>query len=1176
MPLRMVLGRSGSGKTRRCFEEIAAKLKAEPDGPPLILLTPDQMTFDAELAFTNRPDLSGMTRLDVYSFSRFALRVLERTGGAARKHLNAVGISMLLRKIIEGHKGELRVFQKAADQNGFYGLLQETLSEFKRYCLSPNDLEAAADRAGADPLLKDKLHDLKIIYAELEEALVGKYVESDDYLTLAASKIPEWTELKDAEVWVDGFESFTPQELGVLAALMKQTKRVTVTLTLDRLYEGKAPSDLTLFRRTAKTCVKLMALCREEGVETEEPVFCEGSERFRSPALAHLERHFERRPIPAGPSDGAIRIFEAANRREEIEAVAREILRLVREEGYRYRDISVLVRDLAVYRDLLESLFADYGIPVFIDQKRSMQHHPLIELIRSSLDVILQNWRYEPVFRAFKTDLMFPEGEDLRALREHVDQLENYVLAFGIHGDRWKTKEPWIYRAYRGLQEEDVPQSEAERAYQKRLNHWRWLLASPLIAFEKNMRRAKTVREKAAELYRYLEGLAVPEKIEALRDQAEREGRLDEAREHAQAWKAVLDCLDQLVEAAGDEEMSLERFRNVLETGLDALRFALVPPALDHVLVGSLDRTRAAAVRIAFIMGVNDGVLPAKPREAGLFSDEEREALEAADVELAPSGREQLLGEEYLIYRAVTAPSEKLYLTYPLASEDGTTLLPSPVIARLERFFADLPTVYVSGEPHEVPENEQADYIVPSARTIGHIARQLRRGERGYPVSELWWAAYNWFIRSPEWRDRTVRVLGSRFYENKAERLPHDVAGELYGRRIRASVSRMEMFNACPFAHFSSYGLRLKEREIYRLEAPDIGQLFHAALKLMTERLTANNRDWSDLSKEACETLATEVVEKLAPGLQRQILLSSARFHYLKRKLRDTVVRAAWTLARHAKASGFSPVGLELPFGPNEPLPPLTFQLPNGVTLEIVGRIDRVDKGESRRGLVLRIIDYKSGAKYLSLAEIYYGLALQMLAYLDVVITHAKLWLGEEAEPAGVLYFHVHNPMLNEAEKPTDDELEEKLLKAFKMKGLLLADEEVIRLMDAELQTGDSAIIPVGFKKDGTLKKYSSVASGDQFRLLRGHVREVMKKVGEAITDGVIDIAPYKMEARTPCQYCAFKPVCQFDPAQAANAYRVLKNEDDDRIYEKMAGKEEGGDRDDGTTRQAEEQPMDR
>ncbi|MFC7391836.1 helicase-exonuclease AddAB subunit AddB [Scopulibacillus cellulosilyticus] len=1156
MSLRFILGRAGTGKTKYCFEEVRNVLRQTPDGPPLIYIVPDQMTFETEYEIAKTPDLKGMTRFNVYSFSRLALRVLQQAGGITRYHLNRSGMMMVIRKIIEHHKDELRVFQKASEQKGFYDVLHTTITEFKQYCLTPGDLyrkyerlEEAAGESG-EKLLKDKLYDMQFIYTQLENALLNKYVDSEDYLKLFIEKADQTTFFQDAEVWIDGFDSFTPREIEALVMLMKQAKHVTVTLTVDRAYDDIHPGELSLFRKTAQTYRQIRQSATDHSINIQEPVLLNESIRFNEPALNHLEKYYERRPAAEAYSGQAICLSEAVNRREEIEQAARDVLRLVRDEGLRYRDIAVLVRDLSIYHELTETIFKDYQIPVFIDQKRPMRHHSLIEFIRSAIDVIQQNWRYEPVFRCIKTDLIFPFDADLHQMREQMDGLENYCISYGIYGGAWKQNKPWQYRQYRGLREKETKQTDEELDYQKEINRLRELIREPLLEFESDMKAAKTILDKCTVLYEFLLGLSVPEKIERLRNQAEASGRLDEAREHDQVWGALMDCLDQFVEAAGSEEMSLEIFAKVLDTGLDSLHFSLVPPALDQVLVGSIDRTRLSNTKAVFILGANEGILPAKPDEDHVFSDEDRQLLEDYGIHLAEGTRSQILDEEFLIYRAMTSASDKLFISYPLAAEDGQSLMASPLIGRLKSIFPDINVRFIPAEPHEVIEEKQLNFVTTPGKTIGRLASQIRQWDKGYPVADLWWDVYNWYTESDQWSRKSRNILSSLFYQNQ-ERLNPDTAKSLFGTTIRASVSRMELFNACPFAQFASYGLRLKEREVYRLEAPDIGELFHSAIKLMTEALMKDKRSWADVSVSECEEMAFNTVNRLAPKLQREILLSSHRHQYLQHKLEQVIIRAAKVMRQHAMVSGFSPVGLELPFGPKQPIPPLTFELPNGCRMELAGRIDRVDKGEGNTGMLLRIIDYKSSAKDLSLTDIYFGLALQMITYLDVILTFAKDWLGAEATPAGVLYFHVHNPMLNETKKLTESDLEYELMKQFKMRGLILADEEVAKLMDQSMAS-KSDILPVSLKKDGGFMKYSSVADDESFQTLRRYVRQVIIAAGTSITEGNIRISPYKLKDKTPCQYCSFKSVCQFDQSQNDNNYRQLRKENDEDILRKM------------------------
>ncbi|WP_085521814.1 helicase-exonuclease AddAB subunit AddB [Tuberibacillus sp. Marseille-P3662] len=1164
MALRLLIGRSGTGKTQQVHKEIIAELKQRPQGKPLILIVPDQMTFATEYDIATAAGLGGTTRLHVLSFSRLALRVLQETGGATRQHLSQVGLSMLLRRLVEKRSDELRIFQRAGEQKGFYDILRQSIAEFKRYCLSADDVfqqykQLETMERQDEVLTKDKLHDLQLIYTDFEQALLDKYVDSEDYLNLLARQLPKSQWLKDVDVWMDGFDQLIPQEQEVVQALLETASDVAVTLTMDTHGLHSGAGEMSLFQKPVQTYQQLQQLAVASGVTAREPEMFTDPRRFRQQALAHLEQNYEKRPAPEAAAGPAIRMTETVNRREEVEQTAREILKLVREESYCYRDITVLTRDLTLYYDLVDSIFQDYEIPVFLDQKRPMHHHPLIEFIRSALDVIQQNWRYEAVFRCVKTDLLFSTDADWSVEREKMDQLENYVIGFGVHGSQWRSSEPWIYREYRGLREEDIPQSKEEKQHQYKLNQWREIVRRPLMQLEKDLSKAKTVIDKCTVLYQFLETMNIPEKIESLRNRAEEAGRLDEAREHDQVWRTVLDCLDQLVETGSDDALSLEVFINVLDTGLDSLTFALVPPALDQVLVGSMDRTRMSGAKAVFIVGANEGLLPMTPTEDHILNDDDRAVLETYEFNIEETSRDQLLQEEYMIYKAFAAPSERLVISYPLATENGDALMPSTVINRIKRLFPDITPLLITGDAHEHNVMTQLDFASRPMKALSHTAAQIRRWRRGYPISNIWWDAYNWLVTNDWWADNTKQVLSSLFYYNREQPLEPDVAQALYSSHIKASVSRMELYKSCPFAQFASYGLKLKERDTYRLDAPDIGQLFHSALKLMTEELMKHNRQWSELNDDECEALAHRQVEQLSPKLQKQILLSSARHEYLQHKLSQVIIRAAKTMRQQAKASGFSPVGLELPFGPDQPLPPLTFELPNGCQMEIIGRIDRVDRGYSDQGMMLRIIDYKSSATDLNLSEVYYGLALQMLAYLDVVITYAKEWLGEEADPGAVLYFHVHNPMLNDPEGAAQS-VERELLKQFKMKGLVLEDEDVVKGMDQTLESGNSDIVPVGLKKNGGFYSSSSVASPDDMASLRDYVRETMADIGTNITDGDIDISPYKLKNKKPCEYCAFKSVCQFDESQPENEYRALKQTKDKDILEQIRKEDDDGD----------------
>lgn len=1153
MSVRFMLGRSGSGKTTTILTEIREQLITDPEGPPIIYIVPDQMTFQSEYQLISAPNVSGMIRAQVFSFTRLAWRILQETGGISRQHLNSVGINMLIRKIIEDQKEHLTLFQKAADKNGFVQQMEQMLTEFKRYCIHPEELAEKqaklADGEKQTKAIQDKLHDLQLIYARFEEELTGKYLDSEDYFRLLAEKVAVSTYLQQADIYIDGFHSFTPQEYMIIAALMKRCNRVTIALTLDQPFSDVVPDELHLFRQTGETCQTLMQMVKGDGIKLEEMIVVQEQHRSHG-ALQHLEKFFDERPARIFSEEPNIITAQAVNRRAEIEGVARTIKQSIRDSGHRFRDFAVLVRNGSEYHDIIESIFYDFDIPFFIDQKRTMLNHPLVELIRSTLEIINGNWRYEPVFRAVKTELLFPKTSFLPKLREQMDELENYVLAYGIQGDKWTKRNRWIYRRIRGLELENIAQTDHEKQVEQQLNELRLIITAPILRLTRRLKKAETGQELCEALFLYLEELEIPTKLERLKLAAEEKGRLLVAREHEQAWNAIIDLLDQFVEILGEEKISLKEFATILDSGMESLRFSVVPPALDQVIVADLEKSRLYDVKVAFVIGLNEGVLPAKFSEEGILADSDREELLRSGMKIAPSSRTRLLDENFIAYKALTTPSEQLFISYPIADEEGKALMPSSYIKRIEEMFPERKELFFVNDPAEQSELEQLEYVENERTTLAYLTAQLQLKKRGYPIYELWWDVYNYYMRNMNLKEPVRNVLSSLFYQNETTPLSADVTNDLYGDLIQVSVSRMELFNSCPFSHFAQHGLKLRDRHIYRLEAPDIGELFHAALKEIAEHVNKHDLTWASLTRQQCDDLANTAVNKLAPKLQNEILLSSNRHHYIKRKLEQIISRASYILSEHAKASGFSPVGLELGFGPKGDLPPLAFTLKTGAKMELQGRIDRVDKAQEGNDVFLRIVDYKSSAKDINLSDVYYGLSLQMLTYLDIVITYSKQFIGMEATPAGVLYFHVQNPIIQASKLLSMDEIEQEIFKKFKMNGLILSDENVIRLMDNSLESGDSQIIAAGIKKDGTLSKRSKVASTEEFQYLRQYVRNQYVKTGNQIVNGAVEIAPYQIKDKTPCTFCSFKPVCQFDPSIEPNDYRVLSPKKKEDVLE--------------------------
>jgi len=1160
MSIKFILGRAGSGKTSTCLEQIRQELRSAPIGAPLILLTPEQASFQMEYELLTQSELKGMLRAQALSFRRLAFRVMQETGGTALVPITDTGKQMLLYKLVHRFTEELQLFRSSELQAGFIERLNSMLTEWKRYGISSEDVTSyAAQLASSDKqngILQKKLHDLGLLYAMMEQELANKYVDAEDYLSLLVSGLPEAQSMKGCKLWVDGFHGLTPTEYEALGALIAHCDDITIALTLDRHYEADEPLDeLNLFYQTAETYQTILQLADHYGIEVEPPLILDGSKgRFaNNKELAFIEQHYGKRKRyePAPNEASCVTLHAAANRRVEVEGLARELLKQVREYGYRWRDIAILVRNLAGYGDYIELIFKQYDIPVFMDQKQKTLYHPFVEFIRAALETTVHGWQYDAVFRLIKTELLFPRDNSVP--REWFDILENYVLATGINGWKWLDERTWRPMAQVSLdEEEDTAYYVTDQAKEQLAICLaaRNIVVPPLEAFGKKLQSSTTVKEMCIALYELLDITGAAQRLEAWSIKEQQRGNLLMARTHRQLWSNVISLLDELVELAGDESVTPALFMGMLEAGLDALSLASIPPSLDSVVVGTLERSRLANVKSVFVLGVSDGVLPMRMSEDGILSEDEREQLQEQGIRMAPSARRKLLDERFVIYQMLTKASERLSLSYPLADEEGKGMLPSEVIRQLRYQLPHAVITSTLVEPKlEMSVADQRQFLAHPKTAMTYLISMLRQWQSGSELPELWWDLFNWYAARPEYYPKLQSLLLSLDYSNVEQPLTLETAMGLYGPNMRMSVSRVERFVSCPFQHFSIYGLRLKERKQYKLDAPDMGQLFHAALGKLAGQLGAS---WGRLSQQKVKQHVDAIVEELIPRLQSEILLSSERFRYIARKLKEIIMQAAVILGEHAARAEFQPVGAEIDFGPKGVMPGLKLELGNGHTIEIVGRIDRVDAASTDDGLLLRVMDYKSSSKALKLEEVVEGLSLQMLTYLDVLMTHGESWLKQKVSPAGVLYFHVHNPLLQVKNGISHDEAAALMLKRYKMKGLLTADTTAVRMMDSELESGYSQIIPVALKKDDSFYSSASVVSYEQWEQLSNFVRAKIKKTGEQIQEGCVSIEPYQQGDRTPCQYCEYKAVCQFDPTLEGNLYRKLTKKAEQDVWQQI------------------------
>ncbi len=1175
MSLNFIIGPAGSGKTRYVIDSVLRMLAAEGSAGPedsrsVILLVPDQATFQTEREVLKDPGINGFMKLHILSFGRLCYRVLEEAGGLFYPFLTAVGKSMAIQSVLWENKDHLTVFAPLVNHPGFRESLSRAFSEFGAYDISPCEIQGRLGSGmvgagqGEIPFLSQKVHDLDVLYSAYQEFLKGRFVDPEDYLNIASQRMRGSSLVRGASVWIDGFSGFTPGEYKVLGKLMQFSEDVNVALCMDRQEIESPVSETSLFHPVRLTYNKLKQTAYEAGVASAELFLTDLSPlpRFRgSPELAHLETALRsrmrgrRQEIPEQPdlqpdlqpdpnqARPDIRLLAAVNPLAEIEFAAREITRLVRDTGLRYRDITVEARDLGVYADIIPLTLGDFGIPYFLDQRKPLSFHPLAELLRASLDVVMTSFRSEAVIRYLKTDLV-PVG------REQVDRLENYCLAHGITGETWISAEPWKH-ARRYFADEETSRAEEEEV--EYVDSVRKDALRELSRFYMRLENKEdlTARDLSLAVYDLLMDLQVPQTLERWQQTAESQGDLAAAMVHAGLWDKVIEILEQAGQILGDRACQVKTYAMLLDAGLEDIRLGVIPPSLDQVMVGNLDRSRQPACKITFLVGAGAGIFPKKHSEDSIFSDREREYLAGHGVDLEPGSYVKQIHEQYLIYIALTRPEKALYISYPLCDTEGKAASPSYVVGMVSEILGGRERETVPLDPPgRLPED--LDFVV-SARVLGTTVRRLALVRHGVWPGDVWVEAYRWLL-SPDKLSVTRRVLSALGFTNAMVPLNQETVRGVYGDKLVTSVSRLERFGACPFYHFASDGLGLRERETFELEPAGAGTFLHSALKGVVSAVMETDIPWGSLSDEKALTLADEAVDNLLSGPDGEIFASSARLNYVADSLRRITRRSALVLTEHARRGRFSPVAVEVTFGPGASLPPLKLELPGGQEVLVRGQIDRVDAALSEGSLFLRVIDYKSSPQTLDPADIYHGLSLQLMVYLMVALEFWRQILKLEGVPlsppsgfpdavvpAGALYFAARDPVASVSGPGSPGSVGEDpagLLRGMKMTGLLNADPTVLRLMDSA-SSGHSDIIPVQFTLSG-VGKNSQVAPLEDLEALLAFVNRKVREFCLEIFGGNLDIAPYRRGTRRACTYCPYGSLCTFDILVPGNRYRSV------------------------------------
>ena len=630
--------------------------------------------------------------------------------------------------------------------------------------------------------------------------------------------------------------------------------------------------------------------------------------------------------------------------------------------------------------------------------------------------------------------------------------------------------------------------------------------------------KKKTVAEYSRCLYEFIVQSRVQEKLGVQELLFKQHGDRAMEKEYAQIYGIVMNLLDKMVSILGEETVSAEEYRQLLETGMGQAKVALIPPGIDQVLVGDMERTRLKDIRALFFVGVNEGCIPKNTESGGILTEMDRDFLGEQGIELAPGPKELMNTQRFYLYLNLTKPSERLCLSYSMSNGKGEATGPAFLIRTMQTLFPKLKT-----EHAQEPRNE-LDLIETPNTAVEYLLSCLTDEEKrkDNPVFE---ELYSWYLNSPEYCTVTEKLTEAAFIRKPIDQISKSVAKALYGEVSPNGATRLERFSACAFAHFLKYGLEVKERAEYEFKAMDMGNVIHQALEDFATEIHRRKLKWSELSDELRDAIADECLDKISADYGNTILQSSARNQYMIERTRRILRRTVWALQEQLRNGKFQPEGFEVSIGG--------------------GRIDRLDVMKTDDKVYVKIIDYKTGNTTFDLVSIYYGLQMQLVVYMDAAVkAEQRKYPDAEVKPAGIFYYNVKDPMLQKEMEDDLDGLDPEIFKKLKMNGLVLAEDEVISGLDRT-----TVSLPMSYTSTGLFRKGSSIASENEFALLDAYVKKKITDIREAILDGNAEVSPYEMGNRNACTYCPYQGTCGFDRKIPGYEFRRLKQFADDEIW---------------------------
>ena len=1113
MSFRIIYGRAGTGKSEYCYREIAQKIKKE---NKILIITPEQFSFTAEKKLMDAIDTQAVFNAEVVTLSRMAYRVISEIGGKNETNLSKCGKAMLIYSILSNNKKELKFLGKT-DEN--VDMLDTAITEFKKHGISVEQLKQEIE-SQEDIYLKNKLQDLNVVYSGFEEQLAGKYIDETDLLTILAENIDKTDMFKDAVIYIDEFAGFTSQEYHIIEKLIQMAKQVTITICTDGLHEIKNP-DTDIFYSNEVTVTKLLEVAQNCDVKIEE-IQLEETYRFKNSELKHLEKNlYENKPQKYNSQIKNIQLFLAKNQYSEIEEVARNVLKLVRDEGYRYRDISIITKNIATYSSLARAIFDKYDIPIFIDENRDLNQNVVIQYILAILEIFIKNWSYEAVFNYIKTGFSNIEEDD-------IFKLEKYCLKWGIKQNKWKKE--FTYGNY----------EEKDKADIERLEQIRKDLVTPLMNLKYKIDENKTVEGISKSIYEFLVEQQIYEKVQIKIQELNEIGQIDLANEYESSVQTIIEILDEIVLVFKDDKITIDKYNQILKIGFKNSSLTKIPGTQDQVIMGDVDRSRSHKVKAIFIIGLNDGEFPSVRKDEGFLNDADREVLKQNGIELAKGTIDKLYEDSFNIYKAFTTAEEKLYLLYSSSDMQGKALRPSMLINKIKKIYPMLQ------EQSDVIERRSE--ILNKKTTYEELIVNLSKLKEQDSIEKLWYYIYDYYQKNSEWNEKLKQSLKGLEYTNIPDKIDQNNIDRLYGNTLVTSISKLERYRSCPFSYYLQYGLKIKPQEELKIQTLNTGTFIHEVIDEFFGTVKEVGIKLEEITEEQLSEIINKIIDSKLGQNKNYIFTSTAKYRALVIRLKKIIKKALKYIIGTIVQSRFEVLGTEVEFGEKGKYKPIRLTLEDGKRIEIIGKIDRIDTAKGEDGKYLRIIDYKSSAKNIDLNEVYAGLQIQLLTYLDAACKE------EDLMPAGVLYFSMLEQMIKSDKRLEQEEIEEKIRANFKMKGLILADVKVVKLHDKNLQNGSSALVPAYIGKDGELsEKKTSGVTAEQFKDLQKYMYTIIKQISKEILGGNIDLKPYYKDKKTPCKYCDYKSICSFNMGGCENSYNYIDKKSKEEILSKLA-----------------------